>query len=125
MSAGGGEEPPASPGGRAHVQRSSQPFPSSAHAPGLVKQASQKLSRGSLFERFIVRWDPYVDVIQPYLFEHEPYQAMTEPLSSYFISSGHNSYLTADQLVGAAGVKTIVQVRICGCKHAAPSTVAH
>jgi len=76
---------------------------------------SDRVNRGSnpgIF-RFSRResWDPQPLLEEPYAPGGQTYQDMTSPLSSYFISCGHNSYLTSDQVVGAAGVTTIIQAR--------------
>ncbi|KAM8986027.1 LOW QUALITY PROTEIN: 1-phosphatidylinositol 4,5-bisphosphate phosphodiesterase beta-3-like [Ara ararauna] len=44
------------------------------------------------------------------------HQDMTQPLASYFISSSHNTYLTAGQLTGASSVEMYRQVLLSGCR---------
>ncbi|GAB6028887.1 hypothetical protein CHUAL_004687 [Chamberlinius hualienensis] len=50
-------------------------------------------------------------------FEHlAVYQDMTQPLTHYFISSSHNTYLLADQLTGESSVEGYISALKSGCK---------
>eukprot|EP00038_Savillea_parva_P010699 m.192112 g.192112 ORF g.192112 m.192112 type:complete len:493 (+) comp18564_c0_seq1:78-1556(+) len=44
------------------------------------------------------------------------YQDMTQPLPSYFISAGHNSYLEGNQVTGKSGLGTIKRSLLLGCR---------
>ncbi|XP_058511787.1 1-phosphatidylinositol 4,5-bisphosphate phosphodiesterase zeta-1 isoform X2 [Ochotona princeps] len=44
------------------------------------------------------------------------YQDMTQPLSDYFISTSHNTYLVSDQLVGPSDLWGYVSALVKGCR---------
>eukprot|EP00069_Balaena_mysticetus_P002077 bmy_15743T0 len=75
-----------------------------------VKQAHQMSFEG--FTR-------YMDSSECLLFNNKyesVYQDMTHPLSDYFISSSHNTYLISDQLVGPSDLWGYVSALVKGCR---------
>ena len=76
-------------------------------------QWSVSLGRLSLSSNL---WDPGAHINATYEFENNVNEDMTAPLSHYFISAGHNSYLISDQLVGPSGTGTIAKSLLGGCR---------
>ncbi|XP_053575698.1 1-phosphatidylinositol 4,5-bisphosphate phosphodiesterase zeta-1 [Bombina bombina] len=64
------------------------------------------------FARFMS--SPNADIFSK---EHRvTYQDMTLPLSNYFISTSHNTYLTSDQLVGQSDIMGYASALLRGCR---------
>ncbi|XP_074175472.1 1-phosphatidylinositol 4,5-bisphosphate phosphodiesterase zeta-1 [Rhinolophus sinicus] len=75
-----------------------------------VKEARQMSIEG--FTRYLCSSD-----CQLFNNEYEKvYQDMTHPLNDYFISSSHNTYLIADQLVGRSDIWGYISALIKGCR---------
>nr|XP_051706270.1 1-phosphatidylinositol 4,5-bisphosphate phosphodiesterase zeta-1 isoform X5 [Oryctolagus cuniculus] len=61
----------------------------------------------------------YMDSSECLLFKPEykrVYQDMTQPLSDYFISTSHNTYLISDQLLGPSDLWGYVSALVKGCR---------
>ncbi|KAL6754872.1 PLC-like phosphodiesterase [Haematococcus lacustris] len=61
-------------------------------------------------------WDAHPGINRPYHPASIPLDDHDLPLSCYFVSSGHNSYLTGNQLNSTSGTSTITQCLQGGCR---------
>eukprot|EP00037_Helgoeca_nana_P000698 m.23084 g.23084 ORF g.23084 m.23084 type:complete len:476 (-) comp10905_c0_seq1:90-1517(-) len=81
--------------------------PSSAHGEAPRWPSSQYYS---LNDELIDNGSGYGEV------KTHVYQDMSRPLSEYFISAAHNSYLEGNQVIGKSGTETIRKSLLLGCR---------
>ena len=64
------------------------------------------------FTRFLLSSDN-----APFLEQQEPiWQDMTQPMSEYFVSSSHNTYLIGHQLVGVSTIEGYIRALLHSCR---------
>ncbi|XP_032891061.1 1-phosphatidylinositol 4,5-bisphosphate phosphodiesterase delta-3 [Amblyraja radiata] len=74
-----------------------------------------KLNQGLTFDGFMMYMlSPEGNIFNP---DHENvYQDMSQPLSHYFISTSHNTYLMEDQLGGPSSTEAYIRALLRGCR---------
>ncbi|XP_025829637.1 1-phosphatidylinositol 4,5-bisphosphate phosphodiesterase epsilon-1-like [Agrilus planipennis] len=82
------------------------------HEPDLTLRAQNCLSFEG-FARYLMDKDNFA-----YVYEQEVpvIEDMNKPLSTYYIASSHNTYLTGHQLKGESSVELYSQVLLSGCR---------
>ena len=82
--------------------------------PRIVTRSSTEKKMGiEGFTRFLL--GPENDFVDSYSVT-QVYQDMTQPLTSYWISSSHNTYLADDQLKGPSDIDAYVRAFLMNCR---------